>query len=243
MASARNRSHRVSYEQLDRLWEFLNSHRDLAVGFYKSAQARDYSKRMWLSISKTLNSLGECATKDWKGWSNYWVDYKAKLKRRVAALRTSQNRTGGGPADVNPLSDVEKKFLSLLGEGFGSGLPNTQVDPFPILTPPTTHVGPDDGQPQPQNDQESFSYDGPQTVNIEQPPLSQQGAPSIQEEESSAQQAPAQSQRLANIQSRRRSRRPSSMSQQLAREALVERVLLLFWSLREHWTEKTRDER
>ncbi|KAH9632872.1 hypothetical protein HF086_002694 [Spodoptera exigua] len=204
MASARNRSHRVSYEQLDRLWEFLNSHRDLAVGFNKSAQARDYSKRMWLSISETLNSLGEGATKDWKGWSNYWVDYKAKLKRRVAALRTSQNRTGGGPADVNPLSDVEKKFLSLLGEGFGSGLPNTQVDPFPILTPPTTHVGPDDGQPQPpqpQNDQESFSYDGPQTVNIEQPPLPQQGAPSIQEEESSAQQAPAQSQRLANIQS------------------------------------------
>ncbi|KAF9422082.1 hypothetical protein HW555_002103 [Spodoptera exigua] len=112
---------------------------------------------MWLSISETLNSLGEGATKDWKGWSNYWVDYKAKLKRKVAALRTSQNRTGGGPADVNPLSDVEKKFLSLLGEGFGSGLPNTQVGPFPILTPPTTHVGPDDGQPQPpqpQNDQE-----------------------------------------------------------------------------------------
>ncbi|KAH9635597.1 hypothetical protein HF086_012266 [Spodoptera exigua] len=181
---------------------------------------------MWLSISETLNSLGEGATKDWKGWSNYWVDYKAKLKRREDWQPFVLHKTVQDPADVNPLSD---------------------------LTPPTTHVGPDDEQPQPpqpQNDQESFSYDCPQTVHIEQPPLSQQGAPSIQEEESSAQQAPAQSQRLANIQSRRRSRRPSSMSQQLAREALVEisRDRLLAEqensrSLREHWTEKTRDER
>ncbi|KAJ8714151.1 hypothetical protein PYW08_007771 [Mythimna loreyi] len=178
---------------------------------------------MWVSISETLNSFGEGATKDWKGWSNYWVDYKAKLKRRVAALRTSQNRTGGGPAEVQPLNDIEKKFLSLLGEGFGSGLPNTQVDPFPILTPPTMHIGPEAGQAQPQ--QEPSSNDGLQevVVIIEEDSLPQlEEAITLQEEEPSTQQTPAQPQRPANVQGRRRSRRPSAMSQQLAREALVE---------------------
>ncbi|XP_052750994.1 uncharacterized protein LOC128201357 [Galleria mellonella] len=88
---------------------------------------------MWEEVAEALNSLGEGAFKDWKGWSNYWVDYKAKLKRRVAAVRLSQNRTGGGPSNVPPLDALEQKFLSILGAGFGSGLSNVQVDPFPNI--------------------------------------------------------------------------------------------------------------
>lgn len=64
----------------------------------------------------------------------YWVDYKAKLKKKVAAVRQSQARTGGGPSDIPPLNEVERKFLSLLGENFGVGLPNVQVDPFPNVS-------------------------------------------------------------------------------------------------------------
>ncbi|KAF9793746.1 hypothetical protein SFRURICE_003570, partial [Spodoptera frugiperda] len=60
----------------------------------------------------------------------YWVDYKSKLKRRASTVRLSQTQTGGGPPSVPPLSDIEKKFISIMGEGYGSGLPNVQVDPF-----------------------------------------------------------------------------------------------------------------
>ncbi|KAF9787679.1 hypothetical protein SFRURICE_020246 [Spodoptera frugiperda] len=62
--------------------------------------------------------------------SPYWVDYKSKLKRRASTVRLSQTQTGGGPPSVPPLSDIEKKFISIMGEGYGSGLPNVQVDPF-----------------------------------------------------------------------------------------------------------------
>ncbi|XP_050553612.1 uncharacterized protein LOC118268702 isoform X2 [Spodoptera frugiperda] len=61
---------------------------------------------------------------------DYWVDYKSKLKRRASTVRLSQTQTGGGPPSVPPLSDIEKKFISIMGEGYGSGLPNVQVDPF-----------------------------------------------------------------------------------------------------------------
>lgn len=70
--SSRLRRH-VTFRQLEALWEFLNSHRDVATGYNKSAQARDHSKRMWQSVAEALNSQGEGAWKDWKGWSNVSV--------------------------------------------------------------------------------------------------------------------------------------------------------------------------
>lgn len=45
-------------------------------------------------------------------------------------MRTSNSRTGGGPADVKPLMEIELKFLQILGQDFGAGLPGARVDPF-----------------------------------------------------------------------------------------------------------------
>ncbi|KAI8422865.1 hypothetical protein MSG28_006605 [Choristoneura fumiferana] len=39
-------------------------------------------------------------------------------------------RTGGGPSDAPTLSEVEQKFLQILGGTFGSGLPGIRVEPF-----------------------------------------------------------------------------------------------------------------
>lgn len=61
---------RVTFRQLEVLWEFLDVHRDVATGYNKSAQAREYSKRMWQMVAEALNSQGEGAFKDWKGWSS-----------------------------------------------------------------------------------------------------------------------------------------------------------------------------
>ncbi|RVD93473.1 hypothetical protein evm_015646, partial [Chilo suppressalis] len=60
---------RVSYTQSLNLWEFLNSHREVAIGYNKSAQARDHSKRMWDRVASILNSIGEGATKTGTEWS------------------------------------------------------------------------------------------------------------------------------------------------------------------------------
>ncbi|XP_041969147.1 uncharacterized protein LOC121725991 [Aricia agestis] len=122
---------RVSGQQLDILWEYLNSHRDIALAFNRSLEAKEHSKRKWQEIANILNAQGDGAHKDWKSWSKYWIDYKAKLKRRVAALRLCQNRTGGGPSTEQPLSDIENKFLQILGEDYGQGLSGVRVESFP----------------------------------------------------------------------------------------------------------------
>ncbi|KOB68755.1 Uncharacterized protein OBRU01_10513 [Operophtera brumata] len=121
---------RVSYNQLEALWEILNRRREIALGFNKTSQAREFARRMWEEVALTLNSQGDGAVKDGKGWSKYWNDYKSKLKKLAAAQRSSNEQTGGGPSTVKPLEDIEKKFLQILGENFGFGLPGARVEPF-----------------------------------------------------------------------------------------------------------------
>lgn len=59
---------RVSYGQVEQLWEFLIRHRNIAMGFNKNAQARNFSRQMWEEIAHNLNSHGDGAVKDWKAW-------------------------------------------------------------------------------------------------------------------------------------------------------------------------------
>ncbi|XP_013184055.2 uncharacterized protein LOC106129904 [Amyelois transitella] len=116
---------RVSYNQLKVLCEFLNTHREVAVGFNKSTQSREHSRKMWVRVTHKLNSMNEGAAKHWKGWSTYWVDYKAKLKRKVASIIAAQS---DGSATYT-LSEVEVRFLQILGEDYTLGLPGLQ-DPL-----------------------------------------------------------------------------------------------------------------
>lgn len=124
------RARRVSGRQLDILWEFLIHNKDIASAYNRSLHAKEYSRRKWTEIAATLNAEGDGAHKDWKGWSKYWVDYKAKIKSKVAALRSSQTRTGGGPSTERCLTDIEKRFLQILGEDFGHGISGVRVEPF-----------------------------------------------------------------------------------------------------------------
>ncbi|KAL4719240.1 hypothetical protein ACJJTC_014299 [Scirpophaga incertulas] len=55
------------------------------------------------------------ATKTGAEWSKYWVDFKAKLKRKNRLNTDARNATGGGPSTEQPLTEIERKFLSILG--------------------------------------------------------------------------------------------------------------------------------
>lgn len=54
------------------------------------------------------------------------MDLKAKLKGKVASLA----RNGGGPASEPLLSDLDKRFLQVLGEDFGQGLQGVRMEQF-----------------------------------------------------------------------------------------------------------------
>ncbi|RVE41270.1 hypothetical protein evm_014082 [Chilo suppressalis] len=148
---------RVSYTQLLNLWEFLNSHREVAIGYNKSAQARDHSKRMWDRVASILNSIGEGATKTGTEWSKYWVDLKAKLKRKNRLNRDARSGTGGGPSTEQPLTEMDLKFLSILGEDYGSGLPGVQV--IPVIAEEIQPWQPADSQPSTSTDENPVYLD------------------------------------------------------------------------------------
>ncbi|CAF4890629.1 unnamed protein product [Pieris macdunnoughi] len=128
MSESTNR--RVTYRQLEHLWEFLNKNREILSGYNKTARAREFSRRMWEEIAIGLNAHGDGAVKDCKAWNKYWNDYKSKLKKLAHLNRLSRDKTGGGKPVTKEISDLEQKFLSILGEDFGSGLPQIRVEPF-----------------------------------------------------------------------------------------------------------------
>ena len=52
-----------------------------------------------------------------------------RVKSKVASARASLLRTGSGPSNEGRLSDLDLKFLQILGEDFGAGLPGVRVEP------------------------------------------------------------------------------------------------------------------
>ncbi|KAJ8704994.1 hypothetical protein PYW08_012314 [Mythimna loreyi] len=123
---------RVTYNQLEALWEILDKNRDLATGFNKTSQAREYSRRMWKTAAETLNAQDDGAEKDWKGWCKYWNDYKSKLKSKVASARAALQKNEGGTSNEGRLTDLEIKYLQILGDDFGASLPRVKVEPFDV---------------------------------------------------------------------------------------------------------------
>ncbi|KAL4721243.1 hypothetical protein ACJJTC_011698 [Scirpophaga incertulas] len=76
-----------------------------------------------------MNSAGDGALKSGPEWSKYWVDLKAKLKRKNRLIRDARSETGGGPSTADEFTDIELKLLYLLGSDYGQGLPGVQVLP------------------------------------------------------------------------------------------------------------------
>ncbi|XP_045505299.1 uncharacterized protein LOC123701784 isoform X3 [Colias croceus] len=131
---------RVSGRQLDLLWEYLDSHRDLACALNRSLQAKEYATRKWKEIADLLNEQGDGALKDWREWSKYWVDYKAKLKKRASVVRSSQTLTGDETGDDTALSERDLKFLQLMAEDHTQGPTEVPVEPYPEPSDSTTSI-------------------------------------------------------------------------------------------------------
>jgi hypothetical protein len=48
----------------------------------------------------------------------------------AAAANASRRQTGGGQSGLKPMTEIEKKFLDILGSDFAEGLPGMRVEPF-----------------------------------------------------------------------------------------------------------------
>lgn len=151
---------RVSEAQWSLILDFLERNPNLARarGYNNSARGRQESTRLWQELANLLNAEGTGTTKVPKDWSTvstfinntfildivfkfnfvllklcpqYVSNYKSKLKKIVADINADTSATGGGPPRGSNLSEVDQRFLAILGPGFGQTAPQVSVNPFP----------------------------------------------------------------------------------------------------------------
>ncbi|KAL4720415.1 hypothetical protein ACJJTC_002351 [Scirpophaga incertulas] len=147
-----------------------------------------------------------------------------------------QALTGGGPSTEQPLTEIERNFLSILGEDYGSGLPGVQVRPAVTeeiqsrhetdrLSQPSTST---DGNPVYLDisfDDSDHQYQSPNIIETIEEPTNQPPSPTTPGPPASAVNAPSQTGAAAgniiSIQQRRRQRRQSRITVGEARERIV----------------------
>ncbi|CAH1107506.1 unnamed protein product [Psylliodes chrysocephalus] len=122
------------------LLNFMEAHPDFARGQISGPNAKDIMKKLWATCAKNLNSVGGGARKVYK-WQKTWTDFKYNPKKKASALMLKQTATGGGPPNMTPLSEVEIKFLGILGQTFYEGLIESEIilqnspEPMSLNTP------------------------------------------------------------------------------------------------------------
>ncbi|GAB0098322.1 hypothetical protein DMENIID0001_140410 [Sergentomyia squamirostris] len=98
----------------------------------------------WDDIARILNGMNG-VRKDAAMWKRSWQDIKKNCKKKVNALRSSQNRTGGGQVDVNlRLTALDDAVIKICGPAITGieveiegGFARPQQDPPLFITPIT----------------------------------------------------------------------------------------------------------
>ncbi|KAL4719910.1 hypothetical protein ACJJTC_005801 [Scirpophaga incertulas] len=117
----------TSVRQLEILIDFLEGHRDLALGRVRCKEARAVAERLWNELSEVLNSLGPARTG--KQWSKVWNDHKCKVRSKLVAINANQHATGGGPSSAAALSPLEARIANIIGRDVGP-MSNVRQDQF-----------------------------------------------------------------------------------------------------------------
>ncbi|CAG9793049.1 unnamed protein product [Diatraea saccharalis] len=124
---------RPSHLQVEGLVEFLEQNPNIAKGLLKTAQGKTETKRKWAQIAVTLNALGG-VNKDGAGWAKYWAEKKCLLKKICSKLSASLRQKGGGTTDLTQLSDMDKRFVTVMGgQSFACGDSQLAINPFPQM--------------------------------------------------------------------------------------------------------------
>lgn len=71
------------------------------------------NKKIWEKLVGHLNSLGygQRSTNKWQLAIGRW---KSKVKGKATAIKIDMERTGGGPSESPPLTDLEERLLAIL---------------------------------------------------------------------------------------------------------------------------------
>ncbi|CAH1114805.1 unnamed protein product [Psylliodes chrysocephalus] len=105
---------KVRTDQCDLLLTMAENTPELITNKFNGIAGKAKGHAMWQTLANILNDLGfgEKTTAEWR---RALTDWKSKTKAKAAKLRMAQEGTGGGLSTALPLTDYEKRLLSLMG--------------------------------------------------------------------------------------------------------------------------------
>ncbi|CAG9786646.1 unnamed protein product [Diatraea saccharalis] len=95
----------TTVRQLEALLEFVERHRDLALGRVRSKEARALVDRLWRECAELLNPLRPARIG--KEWAKVWNDQKCRVRAKLVQTNSSHSATGGGPSNAPTLTPLE----------------------------------------------------------------------------------------------------------------------------------------
>uniref|UniRef100_A0A0K8U023 Regulatory protein zeste n=1 Tax=Bactrocera latifrons TaxID=174628 RepID=A0A0K8U023_BACLA len=121
--------------------QLMERNPDLARGFAPFGPTKKNRMKLWEGIASELNNIGP-PIRSGSEWNKVWLDYKLKLKRKIADNRKEIAATGGigwsyTQRSVTPLEQAVDELLSLQqavnpsGAAFGSTAPTPAPAPAP----------------------------------------------------------------------------------------------------------------
>ncbi|CAD7003489.1 unnamed protein product [Ceratitis capitata] len=79
--------------------------------------------RKWSELASTLNCLG-VAVKSVEQWCTVWRDLKSRTSIKVRDRKRKRAMTGNNPIDEEPLTELERRVIALIGNDYVQGHEN-----------------------------------------------------------------------------------------------------------------------
>ncbi|XP_018804177.1 PREDICTED: uncharacterized protein LOC108978380 [Bactrocera latifrons] len=132
---------RTTQRQFETMVQLMERNPDLARGLAPFGSTKKNRMELWEGIASELNNIGP-PIRSGSEWNKVWLDYKLKLKRKIADNRKEIAATGGigwsyTQRSVTPLEQAVDELLSLQqavnpsGAAFGSTAPTPAPAPAP----------------------------------------------------------------------------------------------------------------
>ncbi|CAG4938749.1 unnamed protein product [Parnassius apollo] len=121
---------RVTSGQLEILLSKLEASPHLYTRKFSGLQGKEIFEKGWREVADELNQLPNGSVKTPEQWITVWRDFRSQACTKAAKLRRERMRTGNQGITTAPLTEVEKKIVSLIGVEytFGSDCPDSMPE-------------------------------------------------------------------------------------------------------------------
>ncbi|CAK1549404.1 unnamed protein product [Leptosia nina] len=95
---------RPNLDQIKAIVEYMEQHPVLGSGQLRGMEGRHESKKLWMKLTRIVNSINEGPTRPMKSWVKFWADKKSSVRSKVIS-------SGGDPSVLS--SGIDRKIWDL----------------------------------------------------------------------------------------------------------------------------------